>query len=118
MPFLLSAVIVLTAALQTTPLFPPITVHGHVYEPNGRPGAYALVSAIELGWSNSGPVPFTHSDRAGNFVLRLPAYGHYEITAEQAKHGFFIDSQARAQATVDVRYGEIRPETNLRLRGK
>jgi hypothetical protein len=118
MPFLLSPVIVLTSALQTTALFPPITVHGHVYEPDGRPGAYALVSAIELEWANSGPVPFTHADRAGNFVLRLPAYGRYEITAEQAHGGFFIGSQAKAQATVDVRYGEIRPETNLRLQDK
>ena len=118
MPFLFSAVIVLTSGLQTTVLFPPITVQGHVYEPDGRPAAYALVSAVELERGHSGPAPFSHADRAGNFVLRLPAYGRYEITAEQAAHGFFIGSQARAQTSLDVRYGETRPDTNLRLRGK
>jgi hypothetical protein len=109
---------VLTAALQTVSLFPPIAVHGHVYEPDGRPAAYAAVQATNPNQSTGSPgTAFTYADRAGKFVLRLPAYGRFDITATtQATNGFFITSQARA--TLDLRYGEISPEINLRLRAK
>ena len=119
MPPTLSAVVVLTAALQTVALFPPIAVHGHVYEPDGRPAAYAAVQAYDPNRATgSQGTGFAYADRAGNFVLRLPAYGRYDITATQARNGFSIASQMEARATLDLRYGEISPEINLLLRAK
>jgi hypothetical protein len=103
----------------TLNLFPPITVQGHVYEPDGRPAAYAAVQAYDPNRSTgSQGTAFTYADRAGKFVLRLPAYGRFDITATTyaTNGGFFITPQARA--TLDLRYGEISPEINLRLRSK
>ena len=119
MPPTLSAVVVLTAALQTVALFPPIAVHGHVYEPDGRPAAYAAVQAYDPNRATgSQGTGFAYADRAGNFVLRLPAYGRYDITATQATNSSSIVTPTKTQATVDLRYGETSPEINLRLRAK
>jgi hypothetical protein len=94
MPSVLCSAIISIFALQTVALFPPIEVRGHVYEPDGSPAAYAMVRAIDYPPRASGGMStgFTYVDRAGNFVLRLPAYGRYDITASQA-----IDSFLSAQ---------------------
>jgi Carboxypeptidase regulatory-like domain len=115
MPSILCSAIVSIFALQFVGLFAPIEVRGHVYEPDGGPAAYATVEAIDPGRaSGSMSIGFTVVDRAGNFVLRLPAYGRYDITASEATNGFSIGAQAKAHTMVDFRYGD-RPEIKLRL---
>jgi hypothetical protein len=120
MPSILCSAIVFIFALQTVALFPPIEVRGHVYEPDGSPAAYATVRAIDYPPRASGGMStgFTYVDRAGNFVLRLPAYGRYDITANQATDSFSIGAEEKAQTRVDFRYGEVHPEINLRFQGR
>jgi hypothetical protein len=106
-----ASIFVLQAAL-----FPPIEVRGHVYKPDGSPAAYATVQAIDPHRAaGSMSIGFTYVDRAGNFVLGLPAYGRYDIIASEPANSFSVAPQANGHTTLDLRYGEIQHEINLRL---
>jgi hypothetical protein len=119
MPSILCSAIVSMFALQTVALFPPIEVRGHVYKQDGSPAAHAMVEAYDpTRATGSMSTGFTYVDRTGNFVLRLPAYGRYEIIARQTTNGLSVGAPAEAHTMLDFRYGEIHPEISLRLPGR